>query len=906
MARFIPRDISSAYDAQTALNANFADIAELFEETLFRDGRAFNALTDDLDVNHYKLKNVNPGVADSDGVNLSQVVDLVNTIPRGPAGPDTQEVLTNLQGSGGGSMVGLLDGTSLQQSILTTPRSLSYGKRAGVMTLRQARDAAESIHTKIVGYAAFAGTTGGFGLTEYLVTIDGMDATMGGSYLDPAIGGAGTYAWCKAQAIANGGGKIIFYPTGSFNPIIRDSTQNRFSVAENNITVIAPGLNATLWHTSLDGSTVVKNQNLILANLEFRTLPGPMSGDFDGSGEKTEKILVNVDPSNMNKVAIVGCTFNRASDGALDIAGTAFTGASPAAYFTVQDCVFRNTDECSLIGSISDTSLVTDVRKLFGTFYNCVYDGCGQRLPKVLGNAFVDMVNCYSQIVPWRRDQPAPVAEYGTCYGAGVQNGGHLHVRGCLWTVLDDVTGREATRFVVPSGDLRDPGAIKVEDSAAEYGMTFATGNEGLIGAIPYTLAHTPVPVAGATRETWIADRWKAAGAGNDSAPPGLFLWDQTSTEYPDQTYIVRRRGVNGTFLSGREIRVDSRAEVLMDPGDEEAIVKTEGRGYTRTIGFTEGKTSLPALGGASTLDLANQDSGFFSVVGNGGPANLKFVQYTDGNIPLDGQELTIVGGVSAPVTVKSATSVVVTGVETTIANALTIPAHGMATGDFPISLTNSGGELPAGIVSGKKYYAAVIDADNLKLADTYAQAISGAAGDVVQITSAGTGTHTALIGSFNLPGGFDVKLDSSTKILKFRLYTGASDRFTPQSGTFNTSSGEPTGVVVAGLINVSNVTLTKCKWFRVDNEVVVRAVVSITPTEAGADTQISLTLPVASDLTNAADLAGTGAANTPSTTSKGAGPIFGGPGSEIANYRFISLGTTALSHYLMFTYTVK
>lgn len=69
-----------------------------------------------------------------------------------------------------------------------------------------------------------------------------------------------------------------------------------------------------------------------------------------------------------------------------------------------------------------------------------------------------------------------------------------------------------------------------------------------------------------------------------------------------------------------------------------------------------------------------------------------------------------------------------------------TATAHGLQTGDGPIRLTNSGGALPAGLAAATDYYVIRLDADTFSLATSRANALAGTA---IDITDAGTGTHT-------------------------------------------------------------------------------------------------------------------------------------------------------------------
>jgi hypothetical protein len=72
--------------------------------------------------------------------------------------------------------------------------------------------------------------------------------------------------------------------------------------------------------------------------------------------------------------------------------------------------------------------------------------------------------------------------------------------------------------------------------------------------------------------------------------------------------------------------------------------------------------------------------------------------------------------------------------------NVLTISAHGMLTGETVVLSKGIGDTYPAGL-SGTTYYVIKVDANSLKLSDSYAHAIAGT--NVVDITDQGTGTFT-------------------------------------------------------------------------------------------------------------------------------------------------------------------
>lgn len=66
--------------------------------------------------------------------------------------------------------------------------------------------------------------------------------------------------------------------------------------------------------------------------------------------------------------------------------------------------------------------------------------------------------------------------------------------------------------------------------------------------------------------------------------------------------------------------------------------------------------------------------------------------------------------------------------------------AHGLKTGDGPVRVSNAGGGLPTGLLAATDYWVIKVDADNIKLATSQANAIAGTA---INVTTNGTGTQT-------------------------------------------------------------------------------------------------------------------------------------------------------------------
>ena len=73
----------------------------------------------------------------------------------------------------------------------------------------------------------------------------------------------------------------------------------------------------------------------------------------------------------------------------------------------------------------------------------------------------------------------------------------------------------------------------------------------------------------------------------------------------------------------------------------------------------------------------------------------------------------------------------------------LTLTSHGMAQGDGPFQVSNSGGALPAGLSVSTNYWVATVDTVNtFQVASSLANAL---AGTQIDLTTNGTGTQTIL-----------------------------------------------------------------------------------------------------------------------------------------------------------------
>jgi hypothetical protein len=104
------------------------------------------------------------------------------------------------------------------------------------------------------------------------------------------------------------------------------------------------------------------------------------------------------------------------------------------------------------------------------------------------------------------------------------------------------------------------------------------------------------------------------------------------------------------------------------------------------------------------------------------------------------------------------------------------------------------------------------------------------------------------------------------------------------------------------GITNTTAVTVNRAYYLRVGNVVHVAVELSHQATATG-DTQVQVSLPVASNLAVAGDLAGSGASND--ATTKAYGPVFAATGADRALYRFNATTVATRSHSLTFQYLI-
>lgn len=793
----------------------------------------------------------------------------------------------------GAALVGLEDGRTVQDYVSDTPVSLSYGKRLPLRTNRQAVAAIADIPDELVGFADYAGTTGGQGFSNYYVN-------------DVALTTANPYSLGSALEAARtaGGGNIYFDTSGSYDVVFTE----RFFLDEDysNLTIYAPGRNVTFWCDRLDGLFLIHAQNIIFKNIYFRTLGGAINGTVLGEEESRARTIVQINAEEADKIAFIGCEFRHPSWHCLDATRITVGDGSHLCRVSVQNCIFWDHIQGHLIGTNNahldpgDYTSNTSTRCVFVTFYETIWAYGLQRNPKALGQSHVDMVNCYTLLRPYEveyLDGSNTYPEVHTdVYGAGVQEGGWVEARGCLFQSAHTSADAAYATALLSGGYSGNTGRISVEDCAAENDLILETNEAASISALPYTLAHTAVPAAGTLRDAFVMDLWANAGARADAAPEGEFVWVETSTGYPNGETVLMDMN-RRTDRSGYLERVDVLAEYKGLSDSPSPLIYTP-QATARVVGKSEGRSTGDAIG-STMLDISDLSSSYLKIVtGTAAAGTVKHIISSVDGVVTDGLELHLYGSSSEPITIKNRSSMTMT-VADTVADTLTITGHGEATSGFPVTFRNSGGALPGGIEEDTRYYGVYVDANTIKIAPTYEDAVAET--NLIDVTSAGTGTQTALIGSFTLPDNQDIVLANSSQVTIF-IYEEGTLLF-QLKGSVPSTSGIYTPTVT-GISNTTSVTASEGMWKKDGQIVTVAVEIEHTATASSTDSVVQVSLPIASDITIEGDVIGNGASNDSGT--KAYGPIYGAVGTDKASYRFTATTTAARDHYLTFTYRIR
>lgn len=108
----------------------------------------------------------------------------------------------------------------------------------------------------------------------------------------------------------------------------------------------------------------------------------------------------------------------------------------------------------------------------------------------------------------------------------------------------------------------------------------------------------------------------------------------------------------------------------------------------------------------------------------------------------------------------------------------------------------------------------------------------------------------------------------------------------------------------LTGITNVASTVANLSGWIRIGNAVIVFTRLTVTATASGALTEVSCSLPVASDFSNANQCVGAGAIIS-TTTEVGAVGVQADAVNDVATFRFVSTSTAARVYTVMFGYIV-
>lgn len=168
--------------------------------------------------------------------------------------------------------------------------------------------------------------------------------------------------------------------------------------------------------------------------------------------------------------------------------------------------------------------------------------------------------------------------------------------------------------------------------------------------------------------------------------------------------------------------------------------------------------------------------------------------------------------------------------------------------------------------------------------------------------------TGTAILSAGNAAGAL-IKLDNGdVQVTNGRLYGLAiHNPASAMTGTTNQYVGS--GTYTPTITNTSNVSAssapTPLQFIRVGNVVTVSGQINVTPTAAAANTEVRITLPVASNLAAVGNLVGTLETTTGAGNARVTGAIVGETSVDLARVLFDAQGTASHQLFCMFTYVV-
>jgi pectate lyase len=506
------------------------------------------------------------------------------------------------------------------------------------------------------GYAAEAGTIGGGSnpTNIYKVWNRSNNASVPGSL---------PYAIDQHN---NGTGRsLIVTKSGDKLRVTLNSLQN---IKRGALTICDSGRVLTLVATRDVEMMRVSDADVILRN--FRLVRHSSLSPIT-EGTAYEKDGLSIRPDLADKVWVDGLTFCDHGDGACDIVSGLLDIGAPDCRVTVSHCRFMRQEKTMLVGSTitsastpawSANALDQDP-SVFVTLYQNTYEGAGFRCPQVAALAVVHSVeNVYAST--------NYVDDVGTVTPSwmiqAITGGKVLSERDYIISTAPTLTPKGIFAFTDPwDGTLKTgPGALKVSGSVSDSDHPILPGNESHVPAISYTkpIPVNAMPATKAERITRAKGIMANAGAEINPVPDRLYQWVSEADVQAQYPY----GGVDGYNII-KDIETDQYHEAVSEEGEGVSYDTTDPnlaleRGYTRTVGFTEGKTTKAAIG-ATELDLSGLSNSAFTVDGNGTGATIGAIVSSDGVAFKNGQVLILRCAASArPIIVQSGTNLDVPG----------------------------------------------------------------------------------------------------------------------------------------------------------------------------------------------------------------------------------------------------
>lgn len=199
-----------------------------------------------------------------------------------------------------------------------------------------------------------------------------------------------------------------------------------------------------------------------------------------------------------------------------------------------------------------------------------------------------------------------------------------------------------------------------------------------------------------------------------------------------------------------------------------------------------------------------------------------------------------------------------------------------------------------SGTASAFSAYGGSVDPANAHIL----QLLAAGAATIIRSTSIGTGTQRALEQQIGSTTRFGIETDG-------RLYGTAMHNTGTVTGTAKNYLAS--GTYTPSTTNVANVTISGanvCRWKRVGNVVTVAGRLGLTPTAATTDTEIGVSLPIASSIANAFEVSGSGVAFLTGKANESIA-IMGDAANDRATFKWYPPTTDARSFEFVFVYEI-